>query len=50
MLVDVLGELNKLNKSFQEENVDITITSLALDEVKENLHMVLQKGTFVEGI
>ena len=31
MLVDVLGELNKLNKTFQQENVDITTIGLALE-------------------
>jgi len=31
MLADVLGELNKLNKTFQAENVDITTIGLALE-------------------
>ena len=31
MLADVLGELNKLNVTFQEENVDITTIGLALE-------------------
>lgn len=29
MLVDVLGELNQLNKKLQEENVDIIVIGLA---------------------
>ncbi|XP_057813067.2 uncharacterized protein LOC131027099 [Cryptomeria japonica] len=50
MLADVLGELNKLNKIFQEENVDITVIGLALDEVIGNLYRwFLRKGTFAEG-
>ncbi|XP_059070451.1 uncharacterized protein LOC131860102 [Cryptomeria japonica] len=50
MLADVLGELNKLNKIFQEENVDITVIGLALDEAIGNLYRwFLRKGTFAEG-
>ncbi|GLJ15221.1 hypothetical protein SUGI_0248780 [Cryptomeria japonica] len=50
MLADVLGELNKLNKIFQEENVDITVIGLALDEAIGNLYRwFFRKGAFVEG-
>ena len=50
MGVDVLGELNKLNKVFQEENVDIIVIGLALDEAIGNLYRwFLRIGTFVEG-
>ena len=46
VLADVLGELNKLNKVFQEENVDITIIGLALDEAIGNLYRwFLRRGT-----
>ena len=31
ILADVLGELNKLNKNFQQENIDITTIGLALE-------------------
>ena len=50
MLVDVLGELNKLNKTFQEENVDITTIGLALEVTISTLsRWFLRKETFAEG-
>ena len=50
MLADVLGELNKLNKVFQEENVDITVIGLALDEAIGNLYRwFLRSSAFAEG-
>ena len=50
MLADVLGELNKLNKTFQEENVDITTIGLALEVTISTLsRWFLRKETFAEG-
>lgn len=47
MLVDILGELNKL---FQEENVDITCIGLALDVTINTLTIwFLTKETFADG-
>ena len=49
MLADVLGELNKLNMTFQEENVDITTTGLALEVTISTLsRWFLRKETFAE--
>lgn len=49
MCVDVLGELNKLNMAFQEENVDITTIGLALEVTISTLsRCFLRKETFVE--
>jgi hypothetical protein len=50
MLADVLGELNKLNVTFQEENVDITTIGLALEVTISTLsRWFLRKETFAEG-
>ena len=37
MLVDVLIELNKLNKKFQEDNVDVTTLGIAIDHIWNTL-------------
>jgi len=50
MLADVLVELNKLNKTFQVENVDITTIGLALEVTISTLsRWFLRKETFAEG-
>lgn len=49
MLVDVLGELNKLNMTFQEENVEITTIGLDLEVTISTLsRQFLRKETFAE--
>ena len=49
MLADVLGELNKLNKTFQEENVDITTIGLDLEVTICTLsRWFFRKETFAE--
>ena len=50
MLTDVLGELNRLNKTFQQENVDITTIGLALEVTISTLsRWFLRKEIFAEG-
>ena len=50
MLGDVLGELNKLNKTFQAKNVDIRTIGLDLEVTISTLsRWFLRKETFAEG-
>ena len=50
MLADIMSELNKLNKKFQEEYVDVTSLGAAIDVTINTLKMwFLRNDTFADG-
>ena len=50
MLADIMGELNKLNKKFQEEYVDGTSLGAAIDVTINTLRRwFLRNDTFADG-
>ena len=50
MLVDVLMELNNLNKIFQEDNVDVTPLRIAIDHTLNTLKTnFCRSNSFAEG-
>ena len=50
MIVDVLMELNKLNKKFQEDNVDVTSHGIAIDHTLNTLKRnFCRSNSFAEG-
>lgn len=49
MIFDMIGELNKLNMTFQEENVEITTIEFALEVTISTLsRWFLRKETFAD--
>ena len=56
MIADIMGELNKLNKKFQEEYVDVTSLGAAVDVTintlkrcffKETTHLQMAHVTYI---